>query len=133
MKYRPISILAIGVLALTIVGCSGAASNTDACRDLLNIQGELDSLVNETPSSGEEIRGVLPEFADLAEAAKSVAADGHVKTAANSLGNAANDWHHALEAAAENDVSDASISPSLAATYVDAGLEVRNACSQFLP
>lgn len=133
MRNHNGSMLVIGLLALTMTACSGAPSNTDACRDLLNVQGELETLVNEVSVNAGEIRTVLPRFVELADAAKSIDADGDVKTAATSLGDAAGEWHDALEVAAEEDALDDPIDSSLAAAYIEADLGVRNACSQFLP
>lgn len=133
MRNRVSSILVVGVVALTMTGCSGAPNNTDACRDLLNIQGELEALMSDAPDGAEEARETLLRFAELARAAHSTDADGEVKTAATSLGNVVEDWHDALKDATEEDAVDDPINSSLAASYVDADLDVRTACSQFLP
>lgn len=116
-----------------MTACSGAPNSTDACRDLLNIQGELETLVNDDHSNAGEVRAALPRFIELSDHAKSIDADGDVKTAATSLGDAADGWHDALEVAAEDDAFDDPIDSSLAATYVEADLALRNACSPFLP
>jgi len=90
-------------------------------------------LVNDGPSNAGEARTVLPRFIELSEDAESLDADGDVKEAATSLGDAADGWHDAIEVAAEDDAFDDPISTSLVEAYVDADLAVRNACSPFLP
>ncbi|MGL3151198.1 hypothetical protein ACSS7Z_12650 [Microbacterium sp. A82] len=126
MRNRTSSILVVVVLALTMTGCSGTSNNTDACRDLLNIQGELDLLVGESTEASAQLD-------QLADDARSIDAEGDVKIAATSLGNAVADWSDALAVAAEGSTTDNPVSSADAVAYVDAGVDVRNACSQYLP
>ncbi|MGY1552333.1 hypothetical protein ACW5CM_11180 [Microbacterium sp. A588] len=126
MRNRTSSILVVVVLALTMTGCSGTSNNTDACRDLLNIQGELDLLVGESPEASAQLD-------QLEDDARSIDAEGDVKIAATSLGNAVADWSDALAVAAEGSTTDNPVSSADAVAYVDAGVDVRNACGQYLP
>lgn len=118
MRNRTSSILVVVVLALTMTGCSGTSNNTDACRDLLNIQGELDLLVGESPEASAQLD-------ELADDARSIDAEGDVKIAATSLGNAVADWSDALAAAVEGSTTDNPVSSADAVAYVDAGVQRR--------
>lgn len=133
MRNLARSVVVVGVLALTMTGCAENPNSADACRELLSIQGELDVLVNDVPSTEDDVRTVVPALVDLAEDAHSLDADGAIKVAATSLGVIAQDWGDALQTAAEDGALDDPVDADLAAGYVDAGVDVRNACNQFLP
>lgn len=133
MRRRSASFLILAVLGITATGCTSTPNNTDACRELLNIQGAFAELASDAPTDAEAISTALPSYAAIVDDTAKLDAEGHVKTAATALGDAASDWRSALEAAAGSGDLDESVLSSLAATYVDADVHVTKACSEFLP
>lgn len=113
-----------------MTGCASASTNTDACRELLNIEGELTTLVNTTDTSADEL---LPAYLKVADDARNVDAEGAVRTIATTLGNVAQDFHDALEDGARDSMSTGHVDSSILNAFVDAGIDMRNVCSEFLP
>lgn len=116
-----------------MTGCAGAADNTNACRELLNIEGELSNLVNTSDTSDDELAEVLPDYLKLAEEARDVDADGAVKSVASSLGTVAEDFHDALEVIVQDSTLTGPVDSSILDAYIDASIDMRSVCGESLP
>lgn len=127
------SALVLTIFTVATAGCSSPPSNTDACRELLNIQSDFAELVGDIPADSGQIRAILPMFATIIDRTEQINATGDVEISTTALASAASDWHDALDSAVQDGSLDETTTSSLVATYVDADVDVRNTCSKFLP
>lgn len=127
------SVIVVGAVVLTMTSCVGAPKNTQACREILNVEGELSTLLNATSSHDGDLAEVLPRYGALAEQARAVDADGTVADVAASLADVAQESHDALDAMMQDSTLRGPLDASILEAYIDASVDMRGACDEFLP